>query len=71
MRPRCYNRAPFPPGFWLSNGHRGLKPVLRWVPMRFEDRCATWDTRVDGVAEVPYPVLHGFDCRGCRLYKEN
>lgn len=49
-----------------------LKPVLRWRPRWFTDRCATWDgtgigpATAEHPAGTPYPVHHGYDCTGCR-----
>lgn len=44
------------------------KPVLRWFPRWFVDRCATWDGT--GIGATPdtarYPQAHGWDCTGCR-----
>lgn len=82
MRPACHNRAPFAAGRWHPTGRTvqhgtretpdGLvkwgpvKPVLRWHPRWFADRCATWDGRGIGPNGEPYPVAHGWDCSGCR-----
>lgn len=72
MRPRCYNRAPYAEGRWFATGRRLRgKPVLRWSPRWFVDRCAAWDGVGIGKATPeypdgqPYPVAHGWDCTGC------
>ena len=86
MRPTCHNRAPFAAGRWHPTGRTvqhgtretpdGLvkwgpvKPVLRWHPRWFADRCATWDGRGIGPNGEPYPVAHGWDCCGCRWLPE-
>ena len=86
MRPPCHNRAPFAAGRWHPTGRTvqhgtretqdGLvkwgpvKPVLRWHPRWFADRCATWDGRGIGPNGEPYPVAHGWDCSGCRWLPE-
>lgn len=81
MRPPCHNRPPRAEGSWEPTGRtsygidhtkvfrvRGLKrkPVYRWRPTAFEDRCATWDGRGIGPNGEPYPQAHGWDCSGCR-----
>lgn len=81
MKPPCHNRPPRAEGSWEPTGRtsygidhtkvfrvRGLKrkPVLRWRPTAFEDRCATWDGRGIGPNGEPYPQAHGWDCSGCR-----
>ena len=74
VRPRCYNRPPADPvrirhGISESTG----EPVV--VEIRgdwFTDRCATWDgvgigqPTAEYPAGTPYPLAHGWDCRGCR-----
>lgn len=84
MPPRCHNRPPAAVGRWYPTGrtvqngtrtHPGapvvwgpVKPVLRWYPRWFEDRCAVWDgTGIGATPETArYPQAHGWDCRGCR-----
>lgn len=75
MRPPCHNRPPRAAGTWEPTcrkaaakvcGPLGRKPVLRWRPTAFEDRCATWDGRGIGPKGEPYPQAHGWDCSGCR-----
>lgn len=69
MRPNCHNRPPFAEGRWhLTGSRRNGKPVARWYPRWFVDRCATWDGT--GIGRTPetthYPQAHGWDCSGCR-----
>lgn len=88
MKLRCHNRPAYAPGRWHATGrkvqngtreHQGapvvwgpVKPVLRFYPRWFEDRCATWSgVGIGRPTEkypngVPYPMAHGYDCRGCR-----
>lgn len=74
-RPPCYNRPPAAEGMWHPTkrktwgtrpGQRWPKPVLRWHPRWFEDRCATHDGRGIGPKGESYPEAHGWDCAGCR-----
>jgi hypothetical protein len=69
-RPRCYNRERAADGAWMRAGYRGVKPVLRWVPRWFRDRCATWDgVGIGGTPETQrYPQAHGWDCEGCAWF---
>jgi hypothetical protein len=75
--PACYNRPPTAEGRWLPTGRmrvnlatpwpaRGIKPVYRWHPRWFVDRCATWDGTGIGPDGQRFPEAHGFDCAGCR-----
>lgn len=73
MRPPCHNRPPSPGGFWRRVRWDGRgRPVLRWMPWRFEDKCASWSGVGIGKETpeyptgTPYPVAHGWDCTGCR-----
>ena len=88
MTPPCYNRAPYAAGRRhhtgrvVQHGTRetpdspvvwGIaKPVLRWHPRWYEDRCVTWDGVGIGQptakypAGTPYPMAHGWRCSGCR-----
>jgi hypothetical protein len=70
-RPACYDREPFAPGAWMlaRPAGPGTKARWRWVPAFFTDRCATWDTRPNH-NETPYPLVHGWDCGGCRWLPE-
>lgn len=43
-----------------------MKPVLRWHPRWFEQRCATHDGVGIGPNGENYPAAHGWDCTGCR-----
>lgn len=45
---------------------KSLKPLYRWSPRWFVDRCATWDGVGIGKNGERYPVAHGFNCLGCR-----
>ncbi|HEY1035561.1 MAG TPA: hypothetical protein VGE09_11330 [Pseudoxanthomonas sp.] len=66
MRPPCYNRQPRAAGRWHQVGRRpDGRPVLRWFPRWYVDRCATWDGVGIGKDGQRYPVAHKFDCRGC------
>jgi hypothetical protein len=64
FRPWCWNRPAPPPGQWMKAGHRGLKPVLRWVRYPFDDRCAAWDRHPGG--QEPDPVRLNWNCNHCR-----
>jgi hypothetical protein len=66
MRPRCYNRPAFDAGTWMRAGYRYGKPLLRWVPRWFVNRCATHDGTGIGPNGETYPQAHKFDCTGCR-----
>ena len=82
MIPSCHNRPPAAAGRWHATGRTvqhgtraepgspvqwgRVKPVLRWFPRWFEDRCATHDGRGIGPAGENYPDAHGWDCAGCR-----
>ncbi|HEY4530925.1 MAG TPA: hypothetical protein VIG97_11490 [Luteimonas sp.] len=72
--PRCYNRPDMAParplhGIDQQTGERIVTEVRSdWcLP-----GCKTWDGVGIGQptpefpAGTPYPVAHGFDCRGCR-----
>lgn len=62
--PPCFNRPPRAAGRWQQVGRRpDGRPVLRWRPCWFEDRCATWDCPPDA---TPSPVIAGWVCAGCR-----
>ncbi len=68
MKPPCYNRPPFAEGRWHYTGEwRRGKPVMRWHPRWFADRCATHDGVGIGPNNEGYPAAHGWDCSGCRL----
>lgn len=68
MKPNCYNRPPFAAGRWHYTGEwRRNKPVMRWYPRWFVDRCATHDGVGIGPNNENYPAAHGWDCSGCRL----
>lgn len=68
MKPNCYNRPPIADGRWFYTGeYRRGKPVMRWHPRWFEDRCATHDGVGIGPNNENYPAAHGWDCSGCRL----
>lgn len=85
-RPPCFNRPPYAAGRWLYTGRivqHGVretpggpvtwgpaKPVLRWHPRWFEDRCVTWLGTGIGPNGEPYPVAHGWNCTGCRWLPE-
>lgn len=86
MIPPCFNRPPRVAGTWEPTGrrrlghhnprvhgmvHHKLKPVLRWRPSPFEDRCATHDGRGIGPNGESYPEAHGFECAGCRWEPEH
>lgn len=43
-----------------------MKPVLRWRPRWFVDRCATHDGVGIGPNGENYPDAHNWDCTGCR-----
>ena len=46
--------------------HSGRKkPVLRWRPSAFEDRCTQWDGQGIGPNNECYAEARGYDCRGC------
>ena len=80
-RPACYNRPPMRDGAWMPTGRavirrKGsrrqfavMKPIIRWAPRWYVDRCATWDTRPNH-DEPPYPITHRWDCSGCRWLPE-
>lgn len=68
MKPPCHNRPPFAEGRWHYTGEwRRNKPVMRWYPRWFVDRCATHDGAGIGPNNENYPAAHGWDCSGCRL----
>lgn len=70
-RPPCFNRPPRAAGRWHQVGQRpDGRPVLRWFPAWYVDRCATWDGRGIGPNGEPYPVAHGWNCTGCRWLPE-
>ena len=62
--PGCFNRKPYADGRWLSTGRftRG-KPVLRWSPRWFVDRCTLHD---DTPVGENYARDHHYNCEGCR-----
>lgn len=67
MKPKCHSRPPFAEGRWHYTGeYRRGKPVLRWYPRWFVDRCATHDGVGIGPNNENYPTAHGWDCTGCR-----
>lgn len=66
MTPHCYNHPPFT-GQWVRNGYRNLRPVLRWQPFVFEQRCAAWD---GPDSDSPAPERLGWACGGCRWQPE-
>lgn len=67
MKPPCYNRPPYAEGRWHYTGEwRRGKPVMRWYPRWFVDRCATHDGVGIGPNNEGYPAAHGWDCFGCR-----
>ena len=83
MTPRCFNRPPYAEGRWHQTGMLRLrpapvghfrpyvmKPVLRWHPRWFADRCATHDGAGVGPNGENYPQAHGWDCTGCRWNPE-
>lgn len=75
MTPTCFNRKPYAPGRWIATGRyvqlgQRPAPVYRWVPSRFEDRCAVWDGTGIGPNGERYPIAHGFKCAGCRWLPE-
>lgn len=78
MTPPCYNR---PPRATVYVANESLTVFNRSsvdfdtalvvqrrvsIPSVFEDRCATWDGTGVGPNGEPYPLAHGWDCRGCR-----
>lgn len=72
-KPKCHNRPPFAEGRWhMTNrkrgtiGVKGLKPIYRWHPRWFVDRCATHDGVGIGPNNENYPTAKGWDCTGCR-----
>lgn len=84
MRPPCHNRPAYAPGRWLPTGRTvqsgtraapgaavawdAAKPVLRWHPRWFEDRCVVRDGRGIGPNGEDFATAHGYDCRGCRWH---
>jgi hypothetical protein len=70
--PRCYNRPPYAEGRWHGTGRFvSGKPVLRWHPRWFVDRCATHDGVGIGPNGENYPAAHNWNCTGCRWHPEN
>lgn len=67
MEPPCYNRPPRSRNCLVNNGIDSEgKQRTKLIPAAFVDRCATWDGKGIGPNNEPYPVAHGWDCRGCR-----
>lgn len=67
MRPACFNRPPRAAGRWHQVGtHADGRPVLRWYPRWYVDRCAVHDGGGIGPNGEGYAAAHGWDCGGCR-----
>lgn len=64
MTPPCYNRAPFATGRWVRQPDTpNRNPRWRWETHRMSVDCGTWKAPPGA---LPYPMLAGWDCKGCR-----
>lgn len=67
--PRCFNRAPYLPGYWRVGLCEDGSVVKTWVSSRWsQDRCVTHEGRGIGKNGESYPEAHGWMpwCLQCR-----
>jgi hypothetical protein len=66
IRPPCHTRAPRPRAMEVNAGRsEDGRQLTMFVPVPFEDRCATWDGEGIGPNGERYPISKGSNCTGC------